>query len=129
MRRILIELIVLTILVLIFFHLLRFAGLRFGWVANLAILTVPASIAGELYGRRTGQEITSIFAWQVAFAGGALVAVFNSLYAAAWGFTMPLGFAFVLFLLSFLAIRLVFRWGVTFGVRKTPRSVDPEVFD
>ena len=129
MKRVLIDLIVLTILVLIFFHLLRSVGLRFGWIANLAILTVPASIAGELHGRRTGREITSAFAWQVALAGGALVAINNVLYAAAWGFTLPLDFGFALFLLSFLAIRLVFRWGVTFGVRKAPRRIDPEVFD
>ena len=135
MRRILIDLVVLTIVLTIFFRLSTYVGFNFRWVGGLALLTVPACIAGELYGRRTGREVTSAFAWQVAFVGAAALTILHilntvvlsgSLYL--FGPGMLLSFTFVMFIISFLGIRLVFRWGVKFGVRKSPRPIDPEIF-
>jgi len=110
--------------------------LNFGWVAAFATLTIPGSIAGELHGLRTGTEVSSRFAWQVAFWSGVVLAVLNGLFSAirfqAWLFVdlaVLLVGIFGTFLLAFLSIRLVFRWGVKFGARKNPQTIDPEVFD
>lgn len=136
MRRVLIDLTVLTILLVIFFRLMAQYELNFGWVAAFATLTIPASIAGELHGLRTGKEVSSGFAWQVAFWSGVVLAVLNALFSAirfqAWLFVdimVLLVGIFGTFLLAFLSIRLVFRWGVKFGARKNPQSIDPGVFD
>jgi len=135
-RRILIELLVLTFAVWMLFRFLGYMGMNFRLVGILAFFTVPASIAGELYGRRTGEQVSSGFAWQVAFAGGAMIAVAYSLFFAftrqpfsAYQLGVITIFGFAVFLLSFLLIRLVFRWGVSFGVRKNPQRFDPGVFD
>lgn len=126
MKRIVIEIAVLTILLVLFFNLLSSWGVNFRWVATLAIFTIPASIAGELYGRRAGKAISSGFAWQVALTSGAALSSLYMLYSAfhlahlfnlLGGFLMTVGYG--VFLLSFLSIRLVFRWGVSFGVQKT----------
>ncbi len=136
MRRIVVELTALTVALWFLFRVVAFLGLNFGWIGGLATLTVPASIAGELYGRRTGKEVSSRFAWQVAFAGGAILTLLLTVY---FGIRLSgsglyllgplLAITLIMFVLSFLSIRLVFRWGVTFGTRKTPQQIDPAVFD
>jgi len=118
------------------FRFLGDMGMNFRLAGILAFFTVPASIAGELHGHRTGKQVSSGFAWQVAFTGSAMIAAAYTLFFALTrpplsayqlGVITSLGFA--VFLLSFLLIRLVFRWGVSFGVRKNPQSVDPRIFD
>ncbi len=136
MRRILIELLVLTVSLVIFFRIFAYYDFNIGWVAAFTTLTVPASIAGELHGRRNGKDVSSGFAWQVAFAGAAAVAILNGLFSAIrfpyWSLFdigVILGGSLAIFIVSFLSIRVVFRWGVTFGVRRNPQLLKPDIFD
>lgn len=149
MRRILIEYAVLAVLSWIFLSIAgRYIGrilpgepiVRIGFVAITNWLA-PAAIAGYWYGGRTGQNISSGFAWRVSAATGALQSIlvlmllllavlislgplFRTIPYGVFFFSLATGFA-----VTTLATRLVFRWGVRFGARKAPSRIDPEVFD
>jgi len=89
---------------------------------------IGAMIAGQLHGRRTGEEVSSGFAWKVAAlltvvllaVSGSLLAILKAqgdpvLADASAG--LILGILAFLGLLSFFAIRFTFRWSVAQGVR------------
>jgi len=125
-------------IILDFFGISLLCGAAFAAVAYFfpdvgspsgAVSTVIGSmIAGQLYGRRTGEEVSSGFAWKVA----AILTVVSLILAAAvfWFLksqgdpdlaAMPLDLTLGMFaflgLLSLLAIRFTFRFGVKQGIK------------
>lgn len=137
MRRTLIDLFVLT--ALIYFLVTLFSSYMFNlnWIGSLLLLTAPAMIAGVLQGRRTGQQVSSDFAWKVAIISGLIFAFIFSVFfvfivgtpGAAYEVGVISGATFGLFVLSLVGIRLVYRWGVKFGARNSPKAITPEIFD
>ena len=105
------------------------------------VSVIAAMVAGQLHGGRTGQEVSSGFAWRVAFV---LTAISFTLLV-----IMTIGFQFlgesivpadlsVTALLVILAIagvigvliiRFTFRWAAKQGAKRSPKRADPEIFE
>lgn len=122
-----------------------FAAVEYFFATNMpngtVVTVIAAMVAGQLYGGRTGHEVTSAFAWKVG-----LVLTLVSLLVAALIFgsahllgeslipdDISMGVLFVILLValavSVLIIRFTFRWAVKQGAKNSPNRADPEIFE
>lgn len=128
MTRIVLDFFGVTILCAILFAVIAYFFPGLGSPSGAVTTVVAALVAGQLYGRRTGAEVSSGFAWKVAFVLTALSLILAALVLLglpAMGIAVmpdaPISFVQLLFALVFvgglslLAIRFTFRMDVKQG--------------
>ncbi len=132
MGRIIVDFFGISILCGIVFAIISFFFPDLGSPGGAVSTVVAALIAGQFYGRRTGAEVTSGFAWKVAailtlisvvLAGmifGVLMSQGDPMLAELDRGVLA-GATALLGLLTLLAIRFLFRMGVKQGVKTLKR--------
>lgn len=140
MGRIIIDFVGLSVLAAI-----AFAAVEYFFSINTpngtVVTIVAAMVAGQLYGSRTGREVTSAFAWKVALVLTLVSLLIGTVILTGLSFLgeslipedISMGVLFVILLValtvSVLIIRFTFRWAVKLGAKNSPNRADPEIFD
>ena len=146
MGRIVFDYLWLTILIAVVFAVLTYFFSDLGGSSGAVTTVVAAMSTGQLYGQRTGQEVSSGFAWKVAAVltvvsllfSGVVVAILHMVGVPLVPPEIELTAGVVVAILAIsglialLVTRFVFSWGVKQGAKITAakkKKDNEEIFD
>jgi len=143
MTRIIIDYIWISIAITALLALIAHFFPNFGGTGGAVTTVVSAMVTGQLYGTRTGSEVTSGFAWKIAavltlvallmaaailmafqLAGVPVLPTETPITGSVWVMVIGLS-ALVVILIT----RFSFRWGVKAGAKIAQKNDKSEIFD